>query len=67
VIAPNLALELGLSPVEIGLSSVFLRLCGCQIPVGVALDRFGPGFVFWSARRSRWWAAVFAAAEIRAS
>ena len=44
VIAPNLAQELGLSPGEIGLlSSVFfLVFAAVQIPVGVALDRFGP-------------------------
>jgi MFS family permease len=44
VIAPNLAEELGLSPVEIGLlSSVFFFVfAAVQIPVGMALDRFGP-------------------------
>jgi MFS family permease len=44
VIAPNLARELALSPGEIGLlSSVFfLVFAAVQIPVGVALDRFGP-------------------------
>ena len=44
VIAPNLAQELALSPGEIGLlSSVFfLVFAAVQIPVGVALDRFGP-------------------------
>jgi MFS family permease len=44
VIAPNLALELGLSPAEIGLlSSVFFFVfAAIQIPLGVALDRFGP-------------------------
>ncbi|MGA7486521.1 MAG: MFS transporter [Xanthobacteraceae bacterium] len=44
VIAPNLAAELSLSPAEIGLlSSVFFFVfAAVQIPVGVALDRFGP-------------------------
>lgn len=44
VIAPNLAGELALSPVEVGfLSSVFfLVFASVQIPVGMALDRFGP-------------------------
>ena len=44
VIAPNLAEELGLSPAEIGLlsSAYFLAFAAVQIPVGMALDRFGP-------------------------
>jgi len=44
VIAPNLAAELGLSPGEIGLlSSVFFfTFAAAQIPLGMALDRFGP-------------------------
>jgi MFS family permease len=44
VIAPNLAQELGLSPGEIGLlsSAFFFVFAAVQIPVGVALDRFGP-------------------------
>src|SRR5262245_2914054 len=44
VIAPNLAAELVLSPAEIGLlSSVFfLVFAAVQIPLGMALDRFGP-------------------------
>ena len=44
VIAPNLAAELGLSPAEIGLlSSVFFfAFAAVQIPLGMALDRFGP-------------------------
>ncbi|MDB5599237.1 MAG: hypothetical protein JWN71_1281 [Xanthobacteraceae bacterium] len=44
VIAPDLAAELGLSASEIGvLSSVFfLVFAGAQLPLGVALDRFGP-------------------------
>jgi MFS family permease len=44
VIAPNLASELGLTPGDIGLlSSVFFfTFAAAQIPVGMALDRFGP-------------------------
>src|SRR5205085_78593 len=44
VIAPNLAAELSLSPIEIGvLSSIyFFVFAATQLPLGVALDRFGP-------------------------
>ncbi|MBI4276198.1 MAG: MFS transporter [Rhizobiales bacterium] len=44
VIAPNLAEELGLAASEIGLlSSVFFfAFAGSQLPLGVALDRWGP-------------------------
>ncbi len=44
VIAPNLVQEVGLSAFELGLlSSIFLfALALVQIPLGVALDRFGP-------------------------
>jgi MFS family permease len=44
VIAPNLAAEIGLSPLEIGLlsSMYFLAFAAMQLPLGVALDRFGP-------------------------
>lgn len=44
VIAPNLASELGLSAGEIGLlsSTFFFAFAGVQIPLGVALDRYGP-------------------------
>src|SRR5712691_6656727 len=44
VIAPNLASDLDLSPAEIGLlSSVFfLAFAAVQLPLGMALDRFGP-------------------------
>ena len=44
VIAPNLAAELGLSPAEIGTlsSAFFFTFAAVQIPLGVALDRFGP-------------------------
>ena len=53
VIAPNLAADLGLSPAEIGLLSsiFFLAFAAVQIPLGMALDRFGPRI--WSAPRSR--------------
>jgi MFS family permease len=44
VIAPNLAAELGLSPAEIGMlsSAFFFSFVAVQIPLGMALDRFGP-------------------------
>jgi MFS family permease len=44
VIAPDLAAELGLSAAELGLlsSSFFLVFAVIQLPLGVALDRFGP-------------------------
>ncbi len=44
VIAPDLAAELNLSPVEIGLlaSAFFFAFAAAQVPLGVALDRFGP-------------------------
>jgi MFS family permease len=44
VIAPNLAAEIGLSPLEIGLlsSMYFFVFAAVQLPLGVALDRFGP-------------------------
>ena len=44
VIAPNLATEMALSPLDLGfLSSIyFFVFAATQIPLGVALDRFGP-------------------------
>ena len=44
VIAPNLADEIGLTPIEIGLISsiYFFVFAATQLPLGVALDRFGP-------------------------
>jgi MFS family permease len=44
VIAPDLAAEIGLSPIEIGLLSSIYFFCfaATQLPLGVALDRFGP-------------------------
>ncbi len=44
VIAPNLAAEIGLSPLQIGLLSSMYFFCfaATQLPLGVALDRFGP-------------------------
>ncbi len=44
VIAPDLAADLGLSPAEIGLLSsiFFLAFAAVPIPLGMALDRFGP-------------------------
>ena len=44
VIAPNLAAELGLSAGELGVlsSAFFFSFAGVQIPLGLALDRYGP-------------------------
>ena len=44
VIAPNLATEMALTPLDLGfLSSIyFFVFAAIQIPLGVALDRFGP-------------------------
>src|ERR1700730_17828484 len=44
VIAPDLAKDIQLSAVELGLlSSVYFLMFGlAQIPLGIALDRFGP-------------------------
>jgi MFS family permease len=44
VIAPDIAAEIGLSAAEIGLlsSAFFLVFAAAQLPLGVALDRFGP-------------------------
>jgi MFS family permease len=44
VIAPDLAAEVGLSAAEIGLlsSAFFLAFAAVQLPLGVAIDRFGP-------------------------
>ena len=44
VIAPDLAAEIGLTPIDIGLLSsiYFLVFAATQLPLGVALDRFGP-------------------------
>jgi MFS family permease len=44
VIAPNLAREIGLSAAQIGVlsSAFFFAFAAVQIPLGVALDRFGP-------------------------
>jgi hypothetical protein len=43
VIAPNLADEMHLTPIEIGLlsSMYFFAFAATQLPLGVALDRFG--------------------------
>ncbi|HEY8268582.1 MAG TPA: MFS transporter [Xanthobacteraceae bacterium] len=47
VIAPDLAREVGLSASGIGLmaSSFFFSFAAVQVPLGVALDRFGPRLV----------------------
>ncbi|MBM3528400.1 MAG: MFS transporter [Alphaproteobacteria bacterium] len=44
VIAPNLAAEVALSPMQLGLLSsiYFFVFAATQLPLGVALDRFGP-------------------------
>lgn len=44
VIAPNLAAEVGLSPIEIGTlsSAYFFVFAATQLPLGLMLDRFGP-------------------------
>jgi MFS family permease len=44
VIAPDLARELGLTASDIGLlsSAFFFVFAAAQIPLGIALDRFGP-------------------------
>ena len=44
VIAPNLTAEIGLTPLELGLLSsiYFFVFAATQLPLGVALDRFGP-------------------------
>ena len=56
VIAPDLASEIGLSAAEIGLlrASIFFAFALVQIPLGMALDRYGPKLcMLWSAPRSR--------------
>jgi MFS family permease len=44
VIAPDLAREIGLNAAEIGLlsSAFFFAFAAAQVPLGVALDRYGP-------------------------
>src|SRR5262245_13916817 len=44
VIAPDLAAEVGLSAAEIGLlsSAFFFAFAAVQLPLGMAIDRFGP-------------------------
>jgi len=44
VIAPDLAAEIGLSAGEIGLlsSAFFFAFAGAQLPLGIAIDRYGP-------------------------
>ena len=43
VIAPDLVVDIGLSPADLGLltSSYFLTFAACQLPLGVFLDRYG--------------------------
>lgn len=54
VIAPELSAELGLSPADLGAASAawFAAFALAQIPVGYALDHYGP-------RRALAWLAVF--------
>ncbi|MCK4622585.1 MAG: MFS transporter, partial [Desulfuromonadales bacterium] len=44
VIAPDLVVDLGLSPADLGLltSVYFLAFAAFQLPLGLLLDRFGP-------------------------
>jgi predicted MFS family arabinose efflux permease len=55
VVAPEIARDLGLEPARLGILSAawFLAFAAAQIPVGVALDRWGPrrtvGFMFLTA------------------
>jgi MFS family permease len=44
VIAPDLARDIGMSAVQLGFlsSAFFLGFAGAQIPLGVAIDRWGP-------------------------
>ena len=44
VIAPDLAAEIGLSAGEIGLlsSAFFFAFAAAQLPLGIAIDRYGP-------------------------
>ena len=44
VLAPNLALDLGLEPSALGLltAAYFIAFASAQLPLGVLLDRFGP-------------------------
>jgi MFS family permease len=66
VLAPDLVRELTLSPAEIGLltSVFFLVFAVAQIPIGVALDRFGPAAVMaLSCALALVGVAIFAAAS----
>ena len=74
VIAPDLAAEIGLSPLQIGfLSSIyFFVFAATQLPLGVALDRFGPKLCLlasiavtiagwcsrWATTPQAWWPAA---------
>ena len=44
IIAPNLALDIGVNPSDLGLltSAYFLSFAAFQLPLGVLLDRYGP-------------------------
>lgn len=45
VVAPELAADLALDPTRLGVlsSAWFLAFAAAQLPIGVALDRWGPG------------------------
>jgi predicted MFS family arabinose efflux permease len=66
VIAPNLVVEIGVDPSELGLltSAYFITFAAAQLPLGVLLDRFGPrrieAFLLLFAGLGAW---VFAEAE----
>jgi MFS family permease len=55
VIAPDLAAEIGLSAGEIGLlsSAFFFAFAAAQLPLGVAIDRYGPKRCMLACGRSR--------------
>src|ERR1051325_10570544 len=55
VIAPDLAREIGLNAAEIGLlsSAFFFSFAAAQIPLGIALDRYGPKRCMLLCARSR--------------
>ena len=74
VLAPTLAAEFGLSAGGLGLlsSMYFLSFALCQLPVGVAMDRFGPrrvnaALLLVAAAGGAWFAAADGAAGAMAA